>query len=129
ILVTIAARLAAARRRYRRHGTEVVVAPAGKDGIALDALMRELARRGISRVLIEGGARVAASALRARVVDRIALFVAPLILGSGLSAVDAMGIRRVRDAVGLADLTARPVGRDWLIEARPIYRAVRSART
>ncbi len=129
ILVTVASRLAAARRRYQRPGVEIVTAPANQDGIALDALMRDLARRGISKVLIEGGAHVAASALRARIVDRVALFVAPLILGSGLPAVDGLRFRRVRDAVALADLTARPVGRDWLLEARPIYRPFRSRRS
>jgi len=51
-------------------------------------------------------------------VDRVAFFVAPKILGSGLPAIDAMKSRRVRDALALAHLSARPVGDDWLLEAR-----------
>jgi diaminohydroxyphosphoribosylaminopyrimidine deaminase/5-amino-6-(5-phosphoribosylamino)uracil reductase len=122
ILATALSRVSAARRRYQRPGVEVVGVPATADGIVLDVLMRDLARRGISRVLIEGGAHVAASALRARIVDRVALFVAPLIFGSGLPAIDGLAMQRVRDAVPLADLTVRPIGRDWLFEGRPVYR-------
>ncbi|MGH7949789.1 MAG: bifunctional diaminohydroxyphosphoribosylaminopyrimidine deaminase/5-amino-6-(5-phosphoribosylamino)uracil reductase RibD [Candidatus Binataceae bacterium] len=129
ILVTVPSRLAAARRRYQRPRVEIIAAPADREGIALDALMRDLARRGISRLLIEGGARVASSALRARIVDRVALFVAPLIIGSGLPAVDGLAFRRVRDAISLSDMTAQSIGRDWLFAGRPIYRRLRSRRS
>ncbi|MFZ0244202.1 MAG: 3,4-dihydroxy-2-butanone-4-phosphate synthase, partial [Candidatus Binatus sp.] len=69
-------------------------------------------------VLIEGGANLAGSALSAGIVDRVAFFVAPKIIGVGLPAIDAMRSRRVRDVLALADLSARPVGDDWLLEAR-----------
>jgi diaminohydroxyphosphoribosylaminopyrimidine deaminase/5-amino-6-(5-phosphoribosylamino)uracil reductase len=68
--------------------------------------------------LIEGGANLAGSALSAGIVDRIAFFVAPKILGAGLSAIEGMKSRTVSDAVLLEDLSARPFGEDWLIEAR-----------
>lgn len=49
------------------------------------ALARRLAREGVLEVLLEGGAMLGASWLRASLVDRIALFTAPRILGEGLS--------------------------------------------
>ncbi|HEY6300419.1 MAG TPA: dihydrofolate reductase family protein, partial [Candidatus Binatus sp.] len=60
----------------------------------------------------------AGSALSAGIVDRVAFFVAPKILGAGLSAIDGMKSRSVRDALALTDLSARPVGDDCLLEAR-----------
>jgi len=51
-------------------------------------------------------------------VDRVAFFVAPKNLWERVSAIDARKSRRVRDALALSDLSARPVGDDWLLEAR-----------
>ena len=118
ILVTTPENLARARQRYERPGVEVIAARARDGKIELNRLMREFGRRGWCRVLIEGGANLAGSALSAGIVDRVAFFVAPKILGAGLPAIDAMKSRRVRDALRLADFSARPVGDDWLLEGR-----------
>jgi diaminohydroxyphosphoribosylaminopyrimidine deaminase/5-amino-6-(5-phosphoribosylamino)uracil reductase len=118
ILVTTPGNLARARRKYERPGVEVIAVAARDGKIELGRLMREFGRRGWCRVLIEGGANLAGSALSAGIVDRVAFFVAPKILGEGLPAIDAMKSRRVRDALALSDLSARPVGDDWLLEAR-----------
>jgi diaminohydroxyphosphoribosylaminopyrimidine deaminase/5-amino-6-(5-phosphoribosylamino)uracil reductase len=94
--------------------------------IELDRLMLEFGHRGWCRVLIEGGANLAGSALSAGIVDRVAFFVAPKILGAGVSAIDGLKSRRVIDAFALEDLSARPVGDDLLLEAR--VKRSRSAR-
>jgi diaminohydroxyphosphoribosylaminopyrimidine deaminase/5-amino-6-(5-phosphoribosylamino)uracil reductase len=65
-----------------------------------------LAARGITRVLVEGGAELAASLLRQRLVDRLAWFRAPMLLGGdGQAAIAALGV----DALAQA-LTAQPAG-------------------
>lgn len=64
------------------------------------ALLAALAARGITRVLAEGGARLAASLLRAGLVDRLAWFSAPSVLGG-----DA---RPAIEALGLESLAAMP---------------------
>ena len=64
-------------------------------GLALTAL----ADRGITRLLVEGGSALAASLLRANLVDRLALFQAPVVLGSdGLPAIGELAIDRLADA-------------------------------
>ncbi len=122
ILVTTERNLARARRRYRIARTEVIAAPSTDDEVALDELMREFGGRGWCNVLIEGGAHLAGAALRAGIVDRIALFIAPMILGAGLPAIEGLQIGRIRNALRLDNLSARRVGADWLLEGHVQYK-------
>lgn len=55
--------------------------PAGRGGVRLGALMRELAGMGALRVLCEGGGRLAAGLQRADLIDEWVCFVAPCLLG------------------------------------------------
>lgn len=121
LLATSCANEAAARDRYGRR-VDVLGLPEAAEGVDLSALMRRLAERGWSKVLLEGGAHLAASALEAGLVDRVAVFVAPKLLGSGLSAIEGRSAASMRDALKLHDLTARPSGDDWLLEAIPFRR-------
>ena len=95
----------------------MLAVPTRGDELDLRALMCEFAKRGWSRVLIEGGAHLASSALRAGIVDRIALFVAPKIVGSGQPAIDGLATRRMRDALSARSVKVSRVGDDVLIEA------------
>jgi len=121
LLVTTAANVARARRRYGGARVEVIGCPprGAERGSEIDlrALMRELGRRGWCNVLVEGGARLAGSALAAGVVDRVAFFVAPIVIGAGTPAVEGLGFARVRDAIALDDLKVRRLGGDLLMEA------------
>jgi len=67
----------------------------------LDAVLAELAERGITRLLVEGGARVAAAFVAADRVDEAWLFAADRLIGEG--GVAALG------AMGLSALTASPL--------------------
>jgi len=80
------------RRRLECAGAEVVgIDTRGRRGWR--RLLAELGRRGIHEVLIEGGAQVAASALRARVVNSVTIFYNPRLIGSdGVPLVGALGV-------------------------------------
>lgn len=81
-------------------GVSIVEAPLDPDG-RLDpaAVATILAARGITRLLIEGGGAVAASFLKADLVDRIHAFRAPFMLGGdGRPAAAALGLDRIADA-------------------------------
>lgn len=89
----------------RRHamadcGVTILPLPADLAGmVAPEALLAELGRRGLTRVLVEGGGRLAASLLRKTLVDRLEWFRAPLLLGGdGIPAVAAFGVDALEQA-------------------------------
>jgi diaminohydroxyphosphoribosylaminopyrimidine deaminase/5-amino-6-(5-phosphoribosylamino)uracil reductase len=118
ILVTTAANYKKAHERYDSTRTEVLAMITSGNEIALARLLAEFGQRGWNRVMIEGGAQLAASALRQKVVDRVAFFVAPKILGGGLSAIEGLRFLKVKDSIHLDDLEVWQIGDDLLIEAR-----------
>jgi diaminohydroxyphosphoribosylaminopyrimidine deaminase/5-amino-6-(5-phosphoribosylamino)uracil reductase len=99
-------------------GAVVLRCPARDGRVAVDAVLAALFARDVRAVLLEGGGEVHAAFLDAGVVDRVALFVAPLLLG-GREAPGVVGGagRELKSAVRLGPMSARLVGPDLLIEA------------
>jgi diaminohydroxyphosphoribosylaminopyrimidine deaminase/5-amino-6-(5-phosphoribosylamino)uracil reductase len=97
-------------------GAQVWRLPLSRGRVAWRPLLRKLARVGVASVMIEGGATVAASALKAKVVDKIWFVYAPKILGGdGRAMIDGLGIRRVSQAISLKRMEVRRSGADVLI--------------
>jgi diaminohydroxyphosphoribosylaminopyrimidine deaminase/5-amino-6-(5-phosphoribosylamino)uracil reductase len=78
--------------------------------------LKLLAARGVQSVLVEGGAAIAGAFIKAGLVDRIALFVAPKLLGGGVS-VSAGADLPVAGALRLGPVSVQPVGPDLLLTA------------
>ena len=77
--------------------------------------MQALASKGITRLLVEGGADIAATFLRTCLVDRIAWFRAPSIMGGdGISAVAAYGLAQLDDILRFDTVSSERLGNDWL---------------
>lgn len=69
----------------------------------------------INWLLVEGGAKTAASFLQAGLVDRLLLYRAPIIIGGGLSGVGDIGLEKLGDAHGQWRRTdLRSLGQDVL---------------
>jgi len=98
------------------NGVEVIEVPALRSGETdLAAALAALARKGITRVLVEGGATLAAALVRADLVDRIAWFRAPsLIGGDGRAALDALGVAAPAEAPRFIRTGIEPIGDDVL---------------
>jgi diaminohydroxyphosphoribosylaminopyrimidine deaminase/5-amino-6-(5-phosphoribosylamino)uracil reductase len=91
------------RAALERCGVEVLtVGTAAGEHIDLHGALAALAARGLTRVLVEGGSQLAAALLRARLVDRLAWFHGPLVIGGdGLPAVAALGADALAECVRL----------------------------
>jgi 5-amino-6-(5-phosphoribosylamino)uracil reductase/diaminohydroxyphosphoribosylaminopyrimidine deaminase/5-amino-6-(5-phosphoribosylamino)uracil reductase len=71
--------------------------------------------------MVEGGARLITSLLRLRLVDRLAVCIAPKILGAGIEAVGDLGICDLAHAVTLDGAEIVRYGDDFVLDARVSY--------
>lgn len=100
----------------RRHGPRPA---AGR--VDLAAALRALAAEGVTTLLVEGGSQLATALLRDGLVDRLAVFLAPKIMG-GAAAVPMfgwLGVERMDDVLPLLDVRVSRSGEDLLITGRP----------
>ncbi len=116
LVIATAAASAARRRALGAAGADVLVSAADQAGrVDPDAMLRELGARGLTSVLVEGGARVHAAFLDAGVVDRVVVFVAPHIMGAGVAAIAERAAEPHGAPVSLDDATVRTLGPDVMI--------------
>jgi riboflavin-specific deaminase-like protein len=102
-------------------GAQLLELPGGPGGVDLAALLAALAGRGVRSLMVEGGARLITALLRARLADRMAITVAPKILGAGLPAVGDLGIERLDGAYQLREVRYTPAGADMIVDGLIVY--------
>ena len=103
-----------------RRGVETLLLPSTSTGLDLGLLLAELSKLEISQVLVEGGARLAGAFLRDSLVQEIAAFVAPKIIGGegALSPVGGEGFRKLAESLSLSDLRHEALGADLFLSAK-----------
>jgi len=100
-------------------GVRLVEVDAAEPGVDLAAGLRALGAAGLTRLLVEGGAQIAASVLQAGLVDRIAWFHAPAVMGGdGLPAAQAFGVGALASMPRFRRTGCTPCGDDVLTELR-----------
>ncbi|WP_321573462.1 bifunctional diaminohydroxyphosphoribosylaminopyrimidine deaminase/5-amino-6-(5-phosphoribosylamino)uracil reductase RibD, partial [Geminicoccus flavidas] len=93
------------------------VPAAATGGVALVPVLARLAERGITRLLVEGGAVLAASLMREHLVDRLHFLRAPLVIGGdGVAGLAPFGVRRLADARRWRIMAERTLDGDRLVE-------------
>ncbi len=104
-------------------GAELLAMPGANGRVDLFALIKELGSRGISCVLWEGGSKLNAAALKAGIVDKVQLYIAPVLIG------DAHAPGLVENGVGKEGTTkCFRISNTWLsgddlaVEAYPVER-------
>ncbi|MCH6163743.1 RibD family protein [Streptomyces marispadix] len=104
------------------HGEEVVELPCGEAGFEPRLVLETLARRGLRRVLVEGGGATVSGFLRAEVLHRLYVTVAPVLLGDGVPGLRFPGPVRMGEALWPKS-RAFPLGTDMLFELDLLDRA------
>jgi len=116
LVVTAAAPVA----QYAQAGHDLLSLP-GTDGhVDLPALLRELARRGASEVLVEAGPGLAGAFAQQGLVDEYQLFIAAKFLGSSARPLLDWPLARMSEAQALNITDMRAVGDDWRVTAIPV---------
>ena len=100
-------------------GAEVLpLRTADGDAVNLGLLLDELGRRGMTHLLVEGGSRTLTSFFAADLVDAVAVFVAPKLIGGQPSHVapGPSGLDRMSLARAVLRPTYTPIGDDLLVQ-------------
>jgi diaminohydroxyphosphoribosylaminopyrimidine deaminase / 5-amino-6-(5-phosphoribosylamino)uracil reductase len=101
-----------------RAGAEVVLANGRYRAQRLRSALAELGRREMTSLLLEGGPALAGAFADAGEIDELRLFIAPLLIGAGRSAVEGEGVAAIAEAAKALAVEAETVGDDVLIRAR-----------
>jgi len=106
-------------RRIKDLGTTVWnIKNDSKGRVNLTALCKKMGIEGISSVLVEGGSQIFSAFLQENLADKIAIFVAPKILGTGLCGIHFKGINSLSASLTLREFKKRKIGEDVLLTGR-----------
>ncbi len=109
------------RRDLEAQGVAVLTLPVcqgDKSHLDLAALLTQLLTESIRSVMVEGGARVITSFLRARLVDRMIITIAPVLVGGLPGVIDRLA-DEVHDFPRLRQTSCQQLGDDWVIAGIP----------
>jgi diaminohydroxyphosphoribosylaminopyrimidine deaminase/5-amino-6-(5-phosphoribosylamino)uracil reductase len=106
---------AATAVRLGAAGAQVIRVRATANSLDLPSVLHALSERGITRLMVEGGARVASSFVAAGLVDEICLLRGPDTIGAdGLSALDAMPLSAITQSPAFKVRASETLGNDSL---------------
>ncbi len=107
----------ARRHAFTALGATLLAVPGAPAGVDIRAALRAMGDAGLTRVLVEGGGQLAAALMRADLVDRIAWFHAPAVMGGdGWPGVQAFGIEKLATMPRFQRHRITPLGDDMLSE-------------
>lgn len=110
--------------KVRDGSAETLIASGADYGIAADgrvqlaSVLRDLFDRGRRHLLVEGGPGLSAAMFDAGLVDEVLVYLAPMVLGAGRSAVDGGSVRTLADAHRLELREMRQLGPDLVLRYR-----------
>lgn len=110
------------QQMLRDAGVEVIPVDTDREGrLDLAMVLQALGARGLTRLLVEGGGILAAALLRARLIDRLAWFHAPLLLGGdGIPAIAGLGLDRLAEMPRFEPFAHADAGSDRLTMLRAV---------
>ncbi len=99
-----------------------IIRAGSAEQVDLAAAMKQLGELEISSILLEGGGRLSGAMLEAGLIDKVILYLAPIIVGGrdAPSAFEFSGFETIREAWRLTDLQVDRIGDDLCISGYPI---------
>jgi diaminohydroxyphosphoribosylaminopyrimidine deaminase / 5-amino-6-(5-phosphoribosylamino)uracil reductase len=117
LVFTIPPAASAKVRALAKRGIEIVCTRNRRGHVCIDSVLAELGKREILHVLLEAGAELNGAALEGDVVDKLALFYAPKIMGTGgVPMAQVAASKWFSKSPALTNLSIAPCGKDFLVE-------------
>ena len=85
----------------------------------LAAVLKDLGKRGITSVLIEGGGEILGEALDKRLIDKVQIYLGPILTGGPVIAFPGRGTNKTTDALRLRDVTYQTIGQTVCLTGYP----------
>jgi diaminohydroxyphosphoribosylaminopyrimidine deaminase/5-amino-6-(5-phosphoribosylamino)uracil reductase len=107
------------KREIEKTGSRMlVVRTRGRNKVDLTHMVQELGKLGITSLMIEGGAEIAASAIQEGIVDKVIFFISPKIIGGKTAPgpVGGEGVAKMSEAIRLSHIRTKRYGEDIMIE-------------
>ena len=107
----------ALRQRLTQKGVELINVPSSDRGVDLSALLKTLAEREITTLLVEGGGSLLGSFFDDRLVEKVVAFIAPVIIGGegSIGAVGGKGPSAVAEAFRLSEVDVETLHPDIIV--------------
>lgn len=96
---------------------EIIAVEQSEGHVRLKEAVRRLGEKGIHSLLVEGGQQLSSAMLRAGIVDRLQLFIAPKLLGGGTRSLINLNINRMEEIVPFRTFSWEQSGSDMLLTA------------
>lgn len=99
-------------------GTLIFTKVRGRNRVDMQDMVNELGKLQITSMLIEGGPGINASAMEEGIVDKVIMFIAPMVIGGrgAPSAIQGNGVARLEEAVRLYNIKIKRLGNDIMVE-------------
>lgn len=106
------------RRDLKCRGVEIIITDKRNGKVDIRQLMEQLNKKGIDSLIVEGGGTVAASFLEEGLIDKVAFFIAPVIIGGSTAPTPVMGsgVGMIKDGYKLKYRRVSAFGQDVLVE-------------
>jgi diaminohydroxyphosphoribosylaminopyrimidine deaminase/5-amino-6-(5-phosphoribosylamino)uracil reductase len=104
---------------WREAGAEVLILGESPEGVDLLQLLNELGSRGWLQIYCEGGARLATSLLKHKLVDRLDLHYGPKLAGGGGVSIGDLGVANIAETREWKMTEVRKVDGDLLVSLEP----------
>lgn len=104
-------------RDFEKKGVEILILKKNKTGqVDLEDLLRKLGERNVRSLLVEGGSKIITSFLKQKLVDRMVIVIAPLIIGKGIRGIESVRTRKAGDLASLSSLKIYECGNDVILD-------------